>query len=374
MNISDYLKPRNKDSILYKSHSTPNLQKLCFEFNNLLNCIVIIYKEHQQFQAKFHSEEQQEKAVLNEKCINFLVETQLNLQSLKIQLQISIDKSLYFVNQQIKSICEKNIIDIQTQQNLESKNKDFTKKDYLKSQVKHCEHVYESLLSNITCLLRDQLINTIKQHISKISYEFKNFLSQILNFQREQQYSDQIFTYKLIEDYSIKQKEICCAMALNKDNSIIVVGCNQYIKVFEFNKGKMKQIQLLKNKHTNNIWTLNFMKYSKQFISGSYDNSIILWSANQNNQYFYNQKLDLHEGNIYCLVLNIQEDLIISGSDDKTIRFWNRKNDKWFCQQVITDHTDSVFGLSLNEQSNRLISCSYDKSILVMQLSQNQSS
>ncbi|CAD8213064.1 unnamed protein product [Paramecium pentaurelia] len=115
------------------------------------------------------------------------------------------------------------------------------------------------------------------------------------------------------------------------------------------------------------------MNKSNHFISGSQDNSIIIWSMNQNNQWINQQKLNGHCGTIFCLILNNNEDLIISGSSDKTIKFWIKQNQQWLCQQTITDHTSSVYGLSINQQQNKVISCGCDGQILIIEQSQQDS-
>ncbi|CAD8163646.1 unnamed protein product [Paramecium pentaurelia] len=127
----------------------------------------------------------------------------------------------------------------------------------------------------------------------------------------------------------------------------------------------IKQTQIL-NEHKNNVHTLNFMNKSNQFISGSHDNSIIIWQLNQNNQWIPQQTLNGHTNYIYCLILNNNEDLIISGSYDNSIKFWIKKNE-WICQQTIKDHSNSVYGLSVNQQQNKVVSCGLDKLILIME-------
>ncbi|CAD8094042.1 unnamed protein product [Paramecium sonneborni] len=162
-----------------------------------------------------------------------------------------------------------------------------------------------------------------------------------------------------------KQDEHCYAIAINIDCSILVAGCDSYIKVFEFNQGILKQVQLL-NEHKYSIFTLNFMKRSNKFISGSNDNSIIIWERNINDLWICQQKLTGHTSSVYCLILNNNEDVIASGSRDNSIRFWVKQN-LWKCTQTITDHNSVVYGLSLNEQQNRVISCGEDKLILVIE-------
>ncbi|CAD8177433.1 unnamed protein product [Paramecium octaurelia] len=181
----------------------------------------------------------------------------------------------------------------------------------------------------------------------------------------------QRFKYHLIQNYSIKQNECCRAIAFNKDNSIVLATCEKKIKVFEFKQEKLRQTQIL-NEHQDNVTTLNFMKKSTQFISASHDRQIIIWSMNSDNQWITQQKLSGHSDWIRCLVLNNNEDHIISGSRDNTVKFWVKQNE-WICSQTITDHTKSVCGLSLNEQQNQVISCGWDKLILIIeQSSQDQ--
>ncbi|CAD8204330.1 unnamed protein product [Paramecium pentaurelia] len=173
------------------------------------------------------------------------------------------------------------------------------------------------------------------------------------------------FNYQIIQQSSISQNDWCYAIAFDNDCSTLVAGCESQIKVYEFKQGIIKEIQTL-NEHQSRVFTLNFMKKSKQFISGSVDKSIRIWKQNQNYLWSSLQILNGHNGVISCLVLNINEDLIISGSHDNTIKFWIKKNE-WLCQQTITDHSDSVYGLSLNQQQNRIVSCGDDKLILIIE-------
>ncbi|CAD8215278.1 unnamed protein product [Paramecium octaurelia] len=87
---------------------------------------------------------------------------------------------------------------------------------------------------------------------------------------------------------------------------------------------------------------------------------------NSTSQWICSYKLNEHQNFIRCLILNNNEDLIISGSDDKTIKFWI-KNNQWTCSQTINDHKSDVYGLSLNEKQNRAISCGVDKLILIIE-------
>ncbi|CAD8190912.1 unnamed protein product [Paramecium pentaurelia] len=181
------------------------------------------------------------------------------------------------------------------------------------------------------------------------------------------QFNSKPFKYHLIKHNSIKQREVCYTIAFNKDCSILAIGCKKQIKIYEFKQGLLKLIQVL-NEHKDNVFTLNFMKKSNQFISGDCVGSILIWSNNINNQFNCQQKIQGHNDAIRCLILNTNEDILISSSSDETIKFWIKQNE-WICQQTITNHTNWVDQLSLNDQQNQVISCGRDKQILVIEYS-----
>ncbi|CAD8059474.1 unnamed protein product [Paramecium primaurelia] len=172
------------------------------------------------------------------------------------------------------------------------------------------------------------------------------------------------FTFELMN--SIKQNTSIYAIAFSKDNSIVLTGSEKDIKVFKHNQGILNQIQLL-IEHKQYVYTLIFMNNTNNFVSGSYDHTIIIWQLIENNYWKCQQKLKDHSSQILCLIVNNTDDLIISGSGDKKIKFWTNQN-YWFCLQSITDHTDYVYSLSLNEKQNKLLSCSADSKKIVIEL------
>ncbi|CAD8196268.1 unnamed protein product [Paramecium pentaurelia] len=115
------------------------------------------------------------------------------------------------------------------------------------------------------------------------------------------------------------------------------------------------------------------MKQSKQFISGDWGGFIFIWSF-IDNVWIRSQVIQRHSNPINCLILNNNEDLFISCSDDKTIRFWakkNEQNNEWICQQIISDHIRWVYQIILNEQENQVISSGKDGLILVIEYSES---
>ncbi|CAD8117438.1 unnamed protein product [Paramecium primaurelia] len=170
----------------------------------------------------------------------------------------------------------------------------------------------------------EEIIKSKDQQLQYQQLEIQQ-LKQIYIFQPSLQLILKPFTYKLIQNSSIQYDQKCYAIAINGDSSILIAGCQSQIQVFEFKSDVLKQTQLLNN-HQGDVNTLNFMNKSNHFISGSDDSSIIIWSMNQSNQYICQQKLNGHNDSIFCLVLTKNEDLIISGNDEYTMKFWMKQN------------------------------------------------
>ncbi|CAD8159245.1 unnamed protein product [Paramecium pentaurelia] len=293
----------------------------------------------------------------NKECLN----QQLEMQSAQYQLQNEKEKI------KTKKLEEKiKAKDLQ----LEQKNKEIQSQQKLINELKNqsIKNIKEKKKLEETIRAKDLQLQSQNLQIQQL----KQIQTQQPIIQSSSQLILKPFTYNIIHNNSIKQNDWCYAIAINKDCSIVLAGCNSEIKVFEFKQEVLKKTQLL-IEHQDDVNTLNFMNKSNHFISGSDDKSIIIWSMNQRNQWICQQKLNGHNNSIYCLVLNNNtEDLIISGSRDKTIKFWKKQN-QWLCQQTITDHTNNVLGLSLNQQQNKVISCGDDKQILIIEQSQQDS-
>ncbi|CAD8128370.1 unnamed protein product [Paramecium sonneborni] len=133
-------------------------------------------------------------------------------------------------------------------------------------------------------------------------------------------YQDQS-TYQLIEQ--IKVKQYCTAIAILSDNSYVLASCWKMIKVFQFKKEIMKQVNFI-NGHNNRITVLEFYKNYK--VSSDWDGSIKIWSINRIHSSKCLQKIQAHKQVILGLVINDEKNCIISSSQDKKIKFWTEKN------------------------------------------------
>ncbi|CAD8142267.1 unnamed protein product [Paramecium pentaurelia] len=199
------------------------------------------------------------------------------------------------------------------------------------------------------------------------------------------------------ELYPNRYLELCRAIAINHDNTLIIAAAESNIKVIQIilpllsqseaypatrTTQSIRQIEILKGKHSDFVSSLMFFKKTpsmrNSFISGSDDNTIIIWSPLNSFEFTIPSKWEVqcilkeHTNSITCLVLlTSSEDLIISGSQDKKIKFWSLTSTQpslpWKCLQTIEEHTSTIFGLSINQEGTRLLSCASDFQILVME-------
>ncbi|CAD8182306.1 unnamed protein product [Paramecium octaurelia] len=175
--------------------------------------------------------------------------------------------------------------------------------------------------------------------------------------------------YQIISKY--QQVQNCYAISVNFDQTIMISGCSNDIAIWEFNNGKIKHIQNLQG-HSNQVISLQFSVDKNEFVSGSTDKSIRYWQL-INNIWLCKQVLLGHKRQIDCLLMSNNNHQIISCSCDKTIRIW-RKNQQslWFQVQTLTNHSAYVRCISLSKSQNLLVSCGEDKMILIWELNKSK--
>ncbi|CAD8187195.1 unnamed protein product [Paramecium octaurelia] len=196
--------------------------------------------------------------------------------------------------------------------------------------------------------------------------------------QQQQIQRDQVkFCYELLSELTIPQKQVCNAIAFNQNKELLLVCCDNNIKVYQFNDGYLKLIQIL-SKSRFTITVLTFFNYNRkcQFLSGSCDSFIEVRSINQLRSQKYIQKLDSHKRAISCLVIGQNQKMFLSGSMDQKIKLWscyqqNQGSCQWSCQQTIKGHMNSVYALDINSKQNKAVSCGYDDKMLIMEIIQN---
>ncbi|CAD8143302.1 unnamed protein product [Paramecium octaurelia] len=117
----------------------------------------------------------------------------------------------------------------------------------------------------------------------------------------------------------------------------------------------MKEKQIIKY-HTDAVYCLQFMTKFNQFVSGSGDASLIIWSINDKQEWFKSSKLIGHTNMMMCLTIDYSENLIFSGNCDRSIKIWD-KQQNYECIQTINEISGDIQSLNLNSGQNMLISC-----------------
>ncbi|CAD8063422.1 unnamed protein product [Paramecium sonneborni] len=221
---------------------------------------------------------------------------------------------------------------------------------------------------------KQYLIQTIQKNADSLIetiYTGLNEFSQIQFDCPGKKVKQEMKTQKFDMINSIQDEQIN-SFIFNQDASILVGGYeSSKIQVFQFKKGEIKLIQQL-NLHKKSIYCQYFMKKTNEFLSGSCDKSISICYQNNNQKWDLKQRLEGHQGGINCIVMNNDEDLLITSSDDMLIKFWRKENEQWECQQTIGGHSSFVSCISLNETGNQLVSCSKDNQLLIHQYDQIQ--
>ncbi|CAD8109908.1 unnamed protein product [Paramecium sonneborni] len=185
------------------------------------------------------------------------------------------------------------------------------------------------------------------------------------NFEKNQ---NDTFQYRLHKQYSVQQNKWCKAIAFNKNSTILAIGCNEIIKLYEFKEGDLKLFKSIQG-HSFDVNCLKWSNYQNQLISAGYDGKILFWSINSINHQKLIMKFVIHSLSITCLIMNTQENFLITGSMDQTIQIMNQNYQKfdWNTFQVIKEHVDTIFALSLSQNQKKLISCGYDNLIIVLE-------
>ncbi|CAD8159137.1 unnamed protein product [Paramecium pentaurelia] len=166
---------------------------------------------------------------------------------------------------------------------------------------------------------------------------------------------------KLIDD-SLQQSGYCQAIVFDKTGSIMISCNNEEIKILNFELGRLKLINTY-SKHKEFVTFLVYSKLRNNFISGSFDKTILCWQQTNQKEWKCSQPFQQHNDYANFLMLNKQEDQLISGGSDNSIKVWNIdfiKNELNF-QQSLDQHRNSVFSFSFNSSETVLVSCGYDE-------------
>ncbi|CAD8093699.1 unnamed protein product [Paramecium primaurelia] len=190
--------------------------------------------------------------------------------------------------------------------------------------------------------------------------------------------------------YNSQKSDFQNVLAINHDNSVLVVGIREEIQIFkilhykEYNvenlteeeeeelyasEGKALTKLLIYDGIIGQVTTLQFLKSEKHanfFLSGS-EHLINIWAPDDQStpkRWESKFKIEWTRSQINCVVIHPNEDLIISG-DNENVKFWQLQ-DQYVCKQIINEHKVPIYGLSISPDGKKLISIGADKNLILM--------
>ncbi len=244
----------------------------------------------------------------------------------------------------------------------------------IKRERKLSEEFLEIILNQISNLYKqnqffynnieklNQKVNLIEEENKRKNILIENQKKTLISYEKE------IKEIKLkinsLETYSKKKKEkklknINCKKIHNDQinlikkfpsGKLISTSNDNSIKIFNEN---LDLIQNIKNAHEDWITYLN-IKDENNFVSSSYDESIITW-LKKNDIFEKNIIIENAHNHFINKVLYCSNDNLISCSWDKDIKIWEKKKNKYYCVNKL-DNNYYVKCLIFLEENNNLIS------------------
>ncbi|CAD8118053.1 unnamed protein product [Paramecium sonneborni] len=219
----------------------------------------------------------------------------------------------------------------------------------------------------------EQLINSITKlnnsHIIKNNTKLTTLKNLDMYVQCEQILQNLDFAHHIKSiDNQIKQLDSCYAISFNQSGSLMISASNQYIKVWDFVQGKMKEITTLDG-HVKTIHFLLFSKKSNSFLSAGSDNTIRCWKEIYEKQWKSSQPYQKHTQSVDCLILNEPENQFVSGGSDCSIKIWQIDliRNQLTHLYSLDRHKNQIISLSFNQLENKMVSCGLDNQIIIWQ-------
>ncbi|KZT38854.1 WD40 repeat-like protein [Sistotremastrum suecicum HHB10207 ss-3] len=108
--------------------------------------------------------------------------------------------------------------------------------------------------------------------------------------------------------------------------------------------------------HSSDVRSVAFSLDGSQIVSGSYDETVCIWSAATGVQL---QILEGHTDWVKSVAFSPDGSQVVSGSDDKTVRIWNATTGAQL--QTLEGHTDWVNSVAFSPDGSQIVSGSDDK-------------
>ncbi|CAD8088634.1 unnamed protein product [Paramecium primaurelia] len=361
-NLASKSKLMNFKKILEHIEETQKQKKESIE-----NMLIINIKQLEELQRAFH----QLKSNIVQQLDYLIGNTNEWIKQIQIWGQLNVTYSFFdelekLINQtKLDQTNQKSIVDQINQINQSWNQKIFKKLNLFKSfqETQKCEELLISLQNINFINEKEILIKENQENDNKKQKEvIQGYIQQ--NQQKQQLIINKQVELKLIDD-SIQQSGYCRTIIFDNTGSIMISCEGKEINIWNFELGRLTLINTY-SQHIKAVTCLVYSKLRNNFISGSYDKTIISWQQINQKDWKCSQPFQQHNDYVNCLILNKQEDQLISGGSDKSIKVWNVdfiKNELNF-QYSLDHHRNIVFSFCFNSSETVLVSCGYSEFII----------
>ncbi|CAD8091338.1 unnamed protein product [Paramecium sonneborni] len=179
-------------------------------------------------------------------------------------------------------------------------------------------------------------------------------------------------TCQLNSEY--KEEELCNALALNGDDTIIATAASKDIKIWKFLEGQLYETNIILQGHNDQVVCLNFSQKENYLISGSKDETVKFWQEISQNKWQFAQQYKINSSYLLCQVMNQIEDQLIVGCFDGSIKIINFKieQNKILDSYRLDQHKKPVYCISLNSKENQFVSSSGERQIILWEKNETQ--
>lgn len=189
----------------------------------------------------------------------------------------------------------------------------------------------------------------IEDNLELLRQSFESFHNRTMQSKSNEETFEHLKPPLLVEDYNNSSNSESTGKKPKNGTKKGVQNNSQNIK------------KVLSN-HTHTVWCL--IQLNEELIAtGSYDYTVKIWNITDGTV----QLTLVNHSNWVTSLLKLNEQTIVSGSQDKTIKIWNVTNGK-LIKTLVNQHTQGVNDLiKLNETC--IASVSYDRTVKVWQVS-----
>ncbi|CAK69841.1 unnamed protein product (macronuclear) [Paramecium tetraurelia] len=224
------------------------------------------------------------------------------------------------------------------------------------------------LIENEKKEMQEQIALFVKQFQMKLKQEQQQFQNLIQKFNDSLDIPPkyQEINHKLL--YEFEQQELCQVLTFNFDNSKIIAGQGQNLKVWDFQQDKMIDNKIVLKGHEQNIRSIIISKKRNYLVSESDDSFLICWNLSDDNQ-GWQQKLTkkLNSSKITYLIMNEAEDQLICCSSTGKIGIYKIIQQENIVEEIqnLLKHNKQVNCASLSKSHDTMVSCDEDDQIII---------